>query len=80
MQILNNACYSTNLDQTFKEHAEIKEFRDEPWDARSVAKMADSGILVQEFIYDVLRITWNITKILVKIMLYIIISNLDCIN
>lgn len=55
--------------KTFKEHAEIKEFRDEPWDARSVAKMADSGILVQEFIYDVLRITWNITKILVKMML-----------
>jgi thymidylate synthase len=55
--------------KTFKEHSEIKEFLDDRDDlGRTLAKSADPTILVQEFIYDVLKITWNITKILVKIM------------
>jgi hypothetical protein len=59
-----------NNMKTFKEHAEIKEFRSSGgFDDIASLRMMDGQIMIQEFIYDVLKVIWACTKLIVKIML-----------
>ena len=54
--------------KTFKEHAEIKEFRNESLSIDNALRY-DTQTLVTEFIYDVLKVVWASTKLIVKMML-----------